>query len=151
MTEPTFEEIPMQAVDTVDRSWRRVFEVNNIIAMVTQGAKHKAFRPDTVIIEFAQRNDESPVLRKVVFRGPFLSAEGSGQRVFNRRDLEDLTPYMRTRIDAIVEEVAGSPSRESIFAKMARRANGWTTDPFTDEEEELWQTFETIRAGLTRA
>lgn len=145
-----WEELPQLSYDNVERSWRREFKVANMGAMLGQGAKRKTFRPETVTIEFARRNDAPAVLQKVFFKGPFIGAEGIGMRVFRMRDRDDLALGLRAKIDSIVEEVAGVPPRESVFAKIGRRANGWTTEPFTPEEEKLWETFKQMERTFNK-
>jgi hypothetical protein len=109
-----------------------------------------------MVVEFSRRNEEPQTVNKVVFHGPFTYTPAhGGMRVFRSLEFapdiaEDLRELLREKITAVVNQIAGVPPRESTFAKMARRMNGATTEPFTSEEEELWQMFKTIEAGLPR-
>lgn len=149
-------ENPALARDTVERRWARVFDLAEMPSMLHENAKHKTFDPVRVIVEFSQYNEEPPRINKIVFHGPFTAnGEAGGQRIFRTLDFEpdvaeDLRELLRDKIATLVEQIAGVPPRDSLFARMARRANGATTEPFTIQEEELWQMFRTIEAGLPR-
>jgi hypothetical protein len=146
MSEIEFEERPQLARDDVDRSWRREYAVTGVDPMVNEGAKFKKFRPETVIIEFSRHNESAPTLDKVVFRGPFLAADGVGQRVYTPKAYKaELPVELRAKIDAIIAAVSGAAPTDSLLAKIARRANGWDSEPFTPEEERVWEAYQHVR------
>lgn len=153
MAEIAFEALNPGSFERVERSWTRAYAVTGLEPMLSQRAKHKMFQPTRLTIEFYRIDEHEPVLPKAVLHGPFVNAEGSGMRVFSGAEFyasNEVADELREMVYDVMACTAGQPVRMSIFAKMARRAEGWDTEPFSPDEERLWAAYEDMNLTPTK-
>lgn len=113
MTQVEFTEDASEASETIERTWRRAFNIaGKPGTMRTQRAKTKSFRPDRVKIEFFQRDSKPPIVYKVAVSGKCTGGD-IGMRIFNATDLAEEAPaWLRDKVDSVMGEATGPQPSE---------------------------------------